>query len=275
MREYRFYFMIYVDNIFCELCPKPKKINIHFLINNCNKSNLDKDKDDLGPIYFYNCMKHNHHLLHLSCLSECKSYKIINCFVDNTKFLIYENEIKYENMIDYIKDELLKNNNKLINEYIEQNFEIIKSQIDISKNRNKDIKKFIGDFQAEINNYINNYKNEILNEDQNFREAEVRMVNWKENIISEINSKFYEKIDTMTEWTEYISTYYNENKKEILFTYNEYKKNPSNNIVKLFRFYPDNNEEEKYLIKYKGSNIWDKDEFENYFEKDDQIILIK
>ena len=79
----------------------------------------------------------------------------------------------------------------------------------------------------------------------------------------------------MTEWTEYISTYYNENKKEILFTYNEYKKNPSNNIVKLFRFYPDNNEEEKYLIKYKGSNIWDKDEFENYFEKDDQIILIK
>ena len=254
------------NNIKCELCKKDKKIEKYI----SNKQIIPSfEKEEKEKVFLYNCKKHNFHVLHMTCLSEEKKNNLIDCICNSYKFIIVDQEIKYDNIIDYIKAELIKNNNKIINEKIEQNIKILKNKK--IKNFNKNIKGL----QTQIDYFINSNKNEILNEDEVYNETTESQLKLKKSIIAQINEEFNKKLETISEWIEFIEVHPNENKTDLLFTYKIYKKYSPNTQVKLFTFYPYNNEE-KYILKFKDSKRWDEDEFENYFLNDNNSgILVK
>lgn len=95
----------------------------------------------------------------------------------------------------------------------------------------------------------------------------------KKSIIAQINEEFNKKLATISEWIEFIKVQPNENKTDLLFTYNIYKQYSPNTQVKLFTFYPYNNEE-KYILKFKDSKKWEEDEFGNYFLNDNNGGLL-
>ena len=95
----------------------------------------------------------------------------------------------------------------------------------------------------------------------------------KKSIIAQINEEFNKKLATISEWIEFIKVQPNENKTDLLFTYNIYKRYSPNTQVKLFTFYPYNNEE-KYILKFKDSKKWEEDEFGNYFLNDNNGGLL-
>ena len=253
-------------NIKCELCLKMKKIEKYNYSRDKNIFSLNKKEKE--QIFFYNCNKHSFHLLHMSCLCEVKNNDLFNCIYNNYKFLIHDQEIKYENIIDYIKEELIKNNNnKIINEKIEENIKNLKNK------KIKNIKKIIKEIQTQIDEFINNNKKEILNEDKIYKETEENQTKLKKSIIAQINEEFNKKLATISEWIEFIKVQPNENKTDLLFTYNIYKQYSPNTQVKLFTFYPYNNEE-KYILKFKDSKKWEEDEFGNYFLNDNNGGLL-
>ena len=142
-----------------------------------------------------------------------------------------------------------------------------------SDKKAQQFKNSIAKLQTEINNFIKNKKDDILNADKEYKEKKEFQLNWKKNIISEINEEFNKKKETISEWIKFISVTNNEKKKELLLTYKKYKKEYPHCIVKLFTFYPYNNEE-KYLLKYKDSKKWEEDEFENYFPHDNMNGIV-
>ena len=177
---------------------------------------------------------------------------------EEEKIILDNNEEIFKKLTNVIQYILIKHNdnslNKMIKEYF-QNF----SQEDYSDQDNyiKKLEKLIKD----IENFIKDNDKLILQEDNKFNNAKEYSLNWKKNIISEINEKFNSKREDMINWVIYEKIHYDNEKNQFLFTFKNYKKLFSNCIVNLFTFYPYNNED-KYTLKY--TNKWEEEEFENY-----------
>ena len=237
-------------NLECEICKT--KMQKHILCGNDENNNF--------------------HLFHKSCLENNTNSFSYECQKSDNIFLIYDKEIKYENIFNYIKSELSKNNNRLIDEMIKNS---IKEKLFFFNMTTHQLKNSLTKLKNEIDNFMINKKDEILNVDQKYNKIKLHKNQWRERIITKINNEFNQKSKNISKWIEFTNVNYNQNKKEILFTYTLCKRDFLNCKVKLYNFYPYSNEE-KYILKYNDLKKWDEDEFENYFIKDTNGgILIK
>ena len=182
--------------------------------------------------------------------------------------------IDYENIseeISALKNILNKLDCKLINNIIEE----------FSKNQNNYDKKNYLDKLAELYTTIlqnlDTNKNKILNEDQISTQYKKESLEWKRNIINEIENNFYKKLDKKkVSYVIFKKAKYDKNIKNLLFTYEKYSPIHSKNIVKLFTFYPKYNES-KYYLEDTRDYEWNEYLFENFYvnEKLNGILVKK
>ena len=243
----------------------------------CNNNTLKISGEDQLPsstienekIYIYFCEEHGFHIIHLSCINQKKFDKTKNCFnnIPENSLYILDNKIKsIEKILNSLKKILINNSINLLNNIIEQYFEDFKKEENYLQKGN--IIKKLEEIYNNIDDYIINNKKRILEEYiTNYNIIKESSLNWKREIITEVNKIFNSKKETIDNWVYYERVNYDQSKNQYFFSYKIYKKQYSKCIVKLFTFYPYNNEE-KFLLKFKDTNKWEEDDFENYFSKE-------
>ena len=250
----------------CEICK-----------NNVNNLKISEEEQLTTPtienekIFIYFCEEHGFHLIHLSCINQTKFDKKINCFnnIPENSLYIMDNKTKsIEIILNSLKKILYKNNIYSLNNIIEKYFEDFKKEENIIYSEKENIIKKLEEIYKIIDDYIAKNKNRVLEEYiTDYIIIKENSLNWKREIISEINKIFNSKNEAMNSWISFERVNYDKKKNQYLFSYKIYRKQYSKCIVKLFTFYPYNNEE-KYLLKFEDTNKWEEDDFENYFSKE-------
>ena len=243
--------------------------NFKYQCEFCNNNNKE--------IYAYHCDDHGLHLAHQNCISSKEN-------IENNKFnllnsLIKKNDAKCEIIkscilifLHYLS--INKNNNLLLNNII----------IDyISKLKEKSIVgQYLNSYTKNLNNLMDNIKNYFEREEIKILEADEEikslLLQWKKDLIKEINEFHNSKYKDLNIWHEYINAYYDNNEKKYYYTFKKYRKNASNIIIKLYNIF-ESNIEGNYLLKNKEEKKWDKNnyayEFENYYKTEKNGILIR
>ena len=264
----------------CQICEFQKNKIYQETQGEC-PAPLIQNENDLNRLYIFICNKHLFHLSHSSCINSLQNEEISNCFNESTEKEKINNDNNSEvlqKLLNIIQNLLIKNENEnnTLNNMIKEFFQSFSQEDYLNKeNYIEKLRQFINEFEE----FINNNDKNILNEDIKFQNEKEKQkennLNWKKEIISEINKKFNARHETMNNWVQYEKIHYDDDKNQYLFTYKVYKKCYSNCIIKLFTILPVNNED-KYLLKNKETNKWEEEKFENFFEKDKNGgILIK
>ena len=256
---------IYVNNL-------SKYINkIQHYKYQCEHCHQNKDK-----LYAYHCKKHGFHIYH----QNCQDAKPLNENTDsNSKLYLQNKKFLYDiifNLVTFFYQNLPSAHKK----YTDLNNIILDF---LSKFKEKNIiigliNSYIYDLNnllTKIKNHIEKEKNNILKEDDDIKSL---FIDWKKELIKEINEIHKSKYDNLSIWYEFTNAYYDINEKKYYYTFKKYKKDAQDDIIKLYNIYKNNNDE-KYLLKDKEEKRWDKNnkgyEFENYFERENGGIYIK
>ena len=237
-------------------------------INYINKNYLEFLTNYINKIknYSYNCeiCQGKEKLLIFSCsihICFLKTNKIENFTVNNDRL-----NLKRSKNLSFINEMIKLNDNNLLNSFINDKIKKFNSY-DFSK-KGIYIQK-LKELLKKVEDYINENMLYLLMMDKN-------LIIWKDNIIKEINKIFSFNYDKITKWIKLKKMIYNEEKEKHLFTFEKYTKYDSDIIIKLFTFYPYDNEN-KYLFKYNEKNLWKEKNFENYFinEKSSGLLIKK
>ena len=288
--EYKDCFKIYIEGLKYKYI-KPLD-SLRNIIDKGFSCEICQVKNNNSDIILFICNNHFFHLSHVTCIQnneKNKKYEEIiishkNC---KQKIFIVHNKIEYDKILNLIKGFFLNDNDfkDLEDKIMEKinNLNIMEKINNLKKKRKKKYKNInnminnmINDIIQFINKYIDNNENNIIDEKICLK-CKTNSLMWKNDLISKINTHFNSKKKNITSWIEYEKVdCIQEKSKEIkyLYTYKIYNKNFSNCIVKLFTFYQIINEE-KYCLKFKDTNKWDDDIFENYFESKNHNILIQ
>ena len=233
-------------------------------------------KKELNNLYILICKDHYLHIAHSSCIENMKNIEKANCFEKSEReifILDNNNNSDLKGVFEFLQNILINNDINILNIFIEKNFETFNKN-DYSTKDNY-IQK-INKLNEEINDFINKNEENILENDIIYKKEKENSLNWKKDIINEINKNYNKKTKNIEKWYIYENAQLND-KGQYLFTYREYKRKFPEYIAKLFTFYPYNNEE-KFLLKPKNEpNKWKGDYFENYYFSSDinNTILIQ
>ena len=240
------------------------------------KYNCEFCKNNNDLIYAIVCDEHGIHIAHKYCfLSRGKTIKNIplelNQKIINNKFNISKN------FISLFYQYLIINNMK----YEKLNLIIIEYLVVLKEKKNF-LQNYMNPYVNNLEKLSNDLKNMILKEKNNILENDDEIkslyLKWKNDLINKLNEIHKLKYDNINTWYKYEKAYYDSIDKKYYYTYKKYKKNNSDELVKLYNIYKNNNED-NYLLKNNEDKKWDKNnyeyDFENYFDKEKNGILVK
>ena len=244
------------------------------LINNFNLNNFICEfcqKSDNDNLYSFSCDNHCIYVAHENCFPEKEGMNNIKKELiskkDKCEILFELLSRFYNNCI--IKYEKYSKLNNIIYQYL-----LSISTIQYKK-RKKYLKK-LNNLLEEIKRFIETECRKMLLEVD--EEIYHKNLNWKNNVIKNIKQFHQSKYIDIYSWYEYTNSIYNCKEKKYYFSYKKYSKNESNDIIKLFNIFKYTNEN-YYLLEECEGKKWNNNEynkeFENYFDKDKNGILIK